>query len=231
MDTLFSGDIAEYTDIKINSFSEPYIAFKDDNHSSKSSVMRFTGQDWIYVGDPGFSLGLVRFTSLAFSPTGDPFVAFYDALNQAKTTVMKYADNEWQYVGGPGISAGMANKQNLVFNPVTGNPYVAFEDYSVANKASVMMFDSQVIQDEIENLSLVSISPNPFHTQAKIEIENFTLGETLEFYLFDFLGRVVYRTTITSSPYILKRQGLPDGMYLWKIVGGEGIVAKKLVIK
>jgi len=77
----------------------------------------------------------------------------------------------------------------------------------------------------------ITISPNPLHTQAKIEIGNFTLDETTEFYLFDFLGREVFRTVIKSSPYFFKRQGLPDGMYLWKTVGSKGIATGKLVIE
>jgi len=36
---------------------------------------------------------------------------------------------------------------------------------------------------------------------------------------------------ITSSPYILKKQGLPDGIYLWKAVGSEGIAAGKVVVE
>jgi len=85
--------------------------------------------------------------------------------------------------------------------------------------------------ESIRNKYSISISPNPLRTQVKIEIENFTQGKRLEFYLFDYLCREVYKTTITSSPYILKRQGLPDGMYLWKAVGSEGIAAGKLVME
>ena len=82
----------------------------------------------------------------------------------------------------------------------------------------------------IDNIK-IDIFPNPLHNQTKIEIENFSPGEPVEFYLFDFLGREVFRTVIDSSPYILKRQGLPDGMYLWKAVGSEGMAAGKLVLE
>ncbi|MBC8465935.1 T9SS type A sorting domain-containing protein, partial [bacterium] len=52
-----------------------------------------------------------------------------------------------------------------------------------------------------------------------------------EFYLFDFLGREVYRTVINSSPYILEKSALPDGMYLWKAVGSSGIGVGKLILE
>ena len=96
--------------------------------------------------------------------------------------------------------------------------------------------DTLSILDKGFNLEL-TISPNPLHTQAKIEIvgaiHELTLhnNQIIEFYLFDFLGREVFRTIITSSPYILKRQGLPNGMYIWKAVGITGITTGKLVIE
>jgi len=97
-------------------------------------------------------------------------------------------------------------------------------------EASFVYFNTG-IEDILAVNNDVSIYPNPLHSQAKIEIEKLSPGEAVEFYLFDFLGREVYKTTITSSPYILKRQGLPDGMYLWKAVGRRGTASGKLVME
>lgn len=103
----------------------------------------------------------------------------------------------------------------------------------VASNTLIIKTDDKGFLSDNVNLSEpinIYISPNPFCTQAKIEIKNFTPGQT-EFYLFDLFGREVYRTVITSSPYTLHRPTLPDGMYLWKAVRSEGVGAGKLVLE
>jgi len=97
----------------------------------------------------------------------------------------------------------------------------------------------QEVQEACDTLSVpdiyfndgLSIFPNPFHTRTKLLIENFSLDQTIDFYLYDFLGREVFKTVITSSPYILVRPDLPNGIYIWKAVGSAGIAAGKLVFE
>ncbi len=49
-------------------------------------------------------------------------------------------DYMWQNVGNAGFSAGVASDISLAFSP-SGQPYVAYEDYGNAEKATVMKFD------------------------------------------------------------------------------------------
>jgi len=119
-------------------------------------------------------------------------------------------------------------------------------DYLVKPSGTIEIFNNAVgcnSQQEVEeacgitsveNLSengSFAIYPNPFRTQATIIIENLSPGEAIKFYLFDFLGREVSRTVITSSPFILNRYGLTNGMYIWKAAGGEWIASGKLIFQ
>ena len=49
-------------------------------------------------------------------------------------------DYTWQYVGKAGFSPGVASQNSLAFSP-SGQPYLAFENYSDSNKMTIMKFD------------------------------------------------------------------------------------------
>jgi len=49
-------------------------------------------------------------------------------------------DNLWQNVGNVGFSAGGAQFLSLAFSP-SGVPYIAYQDFAYADKASVMKYD------------------------------------------------------------------------------------------
>jgi hypothetical protein len=102
--------------------------------------MKFDGTNWVYVGNPGFSLSSAYFTSLSFSPTGEPYLAYSDSAYSLKTTVMKFNGANWVYVGNAGFSGGRANYQSLAFG-LSDEPFVAFQDFSNAEKATVMKFN------------------------------------------------------------------------------------------
>ena len=132
------------TSLAFSTTGEPYVAFEDISHSLKASVMKFDGNEWIYVGSAGFSPGQGVGTSLAISPTGDPYVAFRDGANSFKVTVMKFNGTNWVIVGSAGISPVFANSVDLEFS-FSGELYVAFADYEVnSGHGSVMKFDGTI---------------------------------------------------------------------------------------
>jgi hypothetical protein len=46
----------------------------------------------------------------------------------------------WSNVGNAGFSAGYSNFQSLAFHPTTGEPYIAYTDWSVSQKITVMRY-------------------------------------------------------------------------------------------
>ncbi len=70
----------------------PYIAFSEVsvNNNNKSTVMRYDGNTWGYVGISGFSSGESFWNKLAFSSSGQPYVAFEDYGYEKKATVMYF---------------------------------------------------------------------------------------------------------------------------------------------
>ncbi len=109
---------------------------------NKATVTKFDGNNWVNIGNAGFSADWINFISLAFSPSGEPYVAFEDWTTNpsGKATVMKFDGNNWLIVGTEGFSAGQADYINIAFSP-SGEPFVAYVDYVNSNKATAMEFD------------------------------------------------------------------------------------------
>jgi hypothetical protein len=140
----FSQERAIYTSLAFSpNDSLPYVAYQDIGPSSDfgyATVMKFDGANWVNVGNPGFSEGLIGYTNLAFSPSGQLYMAFIDFMNNIGTTVMKFDGTNWVNVGNAGFSSYAADYISLAFN-TDGQPYVAYMDSWNANKATAMTFD------------------------------------------------------------------------------------------
>lgn len=132
----FSADTADHVDMKISPDGEIYVAFQDNAHARKASVMKYDGTNWQYVGSPGFSLGLTTYPRLAFCPSGQLFVTYKDAGLGCTSTVMKFDGTNWVYEGSPILSVS-GDYPSLTFGS-SGEPYVAFMDFGNSQKASVM---------------------------------------------------------------------------------------------
>ncbi len=142
----FSAGTINYTSIAVNPVNEqPYVAYVDiptgTGNVGPATVMRFDGNNWVNVGNAGFTTVNVGYTSIAFNPAGEPYVAYgatCSTPNQA--TVMKFFENNWLLVGNGGFSQGQAAYTSLAFSPA-GQLYVVFMDMSNSNKTTVMKFD------------------------------------------------------------------------------------------
>ncbi len=123
----------------------PYVAFRDETNSNKTTVMKYENDQWSVVGSAGISDGFATYQSLAFD-NDIPYVAFRDDANNRKTTVMKYESGSWQLVGAAGSVGSSRTKavvyaaeyQSLAFN--NGTPYVAYKDGAQGSKVSVMKY-------------------------------------------------------------------------------------------
>ena len=124
----------------------PYVAYQDVFNSNGATVMTFANNNstWVNVGSPAFSAAGTRFESLALHPiTGAPYVAYQDWNGgSSKATVMTYDGGSWLAVGSPTFSAGQVDSYvNLALHPITGAPYVAYQDWGNNYKATVMTYD------------------------------------------------------------------------------------------
>lgn len=138
----FSMGNSTHLSFAISDNNEPCVAFR---YSTKTTVMKFDGSDWGYVGSQwGISEGVVEFNSLAFSNTGEPYVAFYDWANQG-ITVRGYDGTEyWAVVGTQGFSPADSPWYTSLAFSNTGEPYVAYSD--ATGGASNASFDISVMK-------------------------------------------------------------------------------------
>jgi len=139
---MFSANEAQYTSIAISPTGTPYVVYQDVPHSSKATVMAFTGEAWTAVGSVGFSAGYCEYSNIAFDRSGTPYVVYEDEISGGgdKATVMKFNGTSWVTVGSPRFSAGVAQWTSIAVDP-SGIPYVAYQDEGHGDNITVMKFN------------------------------------------------------------------------------------------
>jgi hypothetical protein len=78
--------------------------------------------------------------------------------------------------------------------------------------------------DEVSSPVSVFVFPNPASSQFTVALagpEDINRYHDLRFALYDLTGRVVYSQPITQQITIIQREGLSDGLYIWKLSNGE----------
>jgi hypothetical protein len=105
---------------------------------------------------------------------------------------------------------------------VTMDSITVFPDSTVA----CQLFNSV---DQIEDPSLISLYPNPFHTDATLIVNASFVHSELT--IFNLLGKQVKIQEINSSTLTINRDGLADGIYFFKAVNtnGHGIGGRMIV--
>ncbi|GIP22562.1 S-layer homology domain-containing protein [Paenibacillus sp. J22TS3] len=131
----------------------PYILLGDFSNSreNKATVMKLEGNNWVEVGNGGFSAGSITVPPAIAVDHGIPYVAYSDLAHDGKLTVMKYDEdnNIWKPLGAEGFTAGMAgtgNKGAIHIRIKDGIPYVMYSDGAYANpqgygKATLIKFN------------------------------------------------------------------------------------------
>lgn len=120
----------------------PYVAAT----SSRLTVARFDGINWILVGSAGFISDDATSLSLKIAPDNTPYVAFRDFAHNENISVMKFDGSNWVYVGQPGFTPNHpqpyhgAWRPSLAFNQ-SGTPYIAYIDITNGWRLSVMKFN------------------------------------------------------------------------------------------
>ena len=82
------------------------------------------------------------------------------------------------------------------------------------------------------NLAGVKVAPNPFRGSTQFTFDN-PNAEVYEMMVYDMAGKmVISKQGITGSSFILDASMLPQGLFMYNLVGSEGSVAKgKIVIQ
>ena len=76
---------------------------------------------------------------------------------------------------------------------------------------------------------LINVTPNPFSTTAIITIEG--VSKAVDFELFNMIGKKVHGIYGVKGPsFILSREHLVDGVYLYRISGEKGLLKTGKVI-
>jgi len=135
-----AGDGAIHTSLAIDKNGTPYVAYTELSNNFKANVMKFDGNNWVYVGSPDFSAGQTNNTSLAIDSKGIPYVAYWDRANNGKATVMQFDGSSWIPVGNPGLTPDVAQFTSLAIDK-NDILYLGFEDHAQNDRASVMTFN------------------------------------------------------------------------------------------
>lgn len=116
----------------------PYIIYSDVIDNNSVNVMKYDGNDWVYIGAESFPLGRISFPSIAVND-GIVYISYRDNDFDLKASVMKYDGSSWTYVGERGFSTAEARFPSIAF--FDGELYVAFEDETYSVESSVMKYD------------------------------------------------------------------------------------------
>ena len=87
-------------------------------------------------------------------------------------------------------------------------------------------------EPEEENLNPIKIYPNPFLTEATVELKDALHGRAA-FNIYTADGRLVRREQFIGKSFQFKRNGLPSGIYFFEIIGqhGQQLGKGKIVLK
>ncbi|MBX7041492.1 MAG: T9SS type A sorting domain-containing protein [Ignavibacteria bacterium] len=118
-----SGERIKSVDLKLIN-GQLFVSFSDRDNGFRTTVKKYDGSNWNYVGLPGFSDG--PGTDIHLSNDGSiPYVAFNDSVNSG-ITVMRFNGIQWLPEGQPGfkkLNWGSSGRQNITVPD--GNAYVA----------------------------------------------------------------------------------------------------------
>lgn len=135
----------------------PYLAYADNAHNARATVMTFDGKNWVALGSPGFSAGKIYSVSICIA-NGTPYVAFlynafikvYDSFNITSDDdqthyflkVMRFNGKNWEPVGNyPSLHE--ITSTPLLYVGENNRSYLAYCAGSENVKTWVKMYDGK----------------------------------------------------------------------------------------
>lgn len=118
----------------------PYVLVHGTTHDYwRPSVLKLSGNQWVYVGAPDISADGGYFFSMVFDHNNVPYIFFSDRGVAGKAAVMKFDGTNWVYVGLRGFSKKQAYFGDLAVDQDNQLYTVYFENET--HKTSVMKFN------------------------------------------------------------------------------------------
>lgn len=118
--------------------------------------------------------------------------------------------------------------------PVTSSTGRMMIQFSTNKSVRAAGWDAQfsitVGNEEKDPAHYVMIKPNPVTSFASVSLPGIIPGETGTFILYSPDGKVIYKTGFNSSPFVFFRAGIPDGLYIWRIVTASFTATGKIVM-
>ncbi len=127
-----------------------------------------------------------------------------------------------------------ANTAAITVSPTTTTNYtVIVTTNGCTGTATVTVTVCTGIEEIIDLNNLVKVYPNPFSDNTTFTIQSTKLNETYSFELIDVLGKQVKSLKeISAKQFEISRNGLPNGIYFYKIHSAESVVGiGKLIVK
>lgn len=140
----------------------------------------------------------------------------------------------------PGSHGHIQFKINKLNAPLAGEVienkayiYFDFNEPVITNTAINTYVVATAIEDQENENSDVIVFPNPFGESATFIIKSDKINETYSFEMTDVLGKKVRSiNNISGKQFSVSREGLENGIYIYKIYSSEGVVnIGKIVIK
>ncbi len=135
-----------------------FVAYRDSEHNYKATVMKYDGEVWSVLGNPGFTEGTFASYQAITIKDGQPYLAGWNS--SAQTTVYTFSGSAWETVGGEGISSGQGGYSSIYSSPA-GDLYVAYSDEGNEKKIFLKKFNSgawEPVGNAISKLSGTDIS-------------------------------------------------------------------------
>lgn len=137
-----AGGATESCNLESDAEGNVIVAFRDELNGGRTSVMKYDGVEWAYMGLAGFT-GIASGHSLAIDPNGVPFVAYREADFGDKVSVKKFEDLTSLF------EPKVADYQLNVFPNPTSGQFIL--EYEKGNAYQVLNVSGQLLVEGILN--------------------------------------------------------------------------------
>lgn len=138
----FSPESAYSQNLVLDPADDPVVIYKEGGVSyiNQSTVQRWNGTSWEFVGDRGFSNGWARSQDIAIGSSGQPVAAYLaDSFDGYRLKVQNWNGTSWQQLGAEVGPQGVSSL-GLRVAP-SGAPMVAFTNVSYGGRETVQQWD------------------------------------------------------------------------------------------
>jgi hypothetical protein len=136
----FASGAAANISMVIGKNDTPIVGFRDNGAGGgKATVMYYTNNTWISMGNTGFSPNAVNEVSMAADTArNNIYIAYIDSV--AGVTVAQYNGTGWTLLGAPGFTANTQSDNLKMLVAPDGTPYLGFLDDNQSYKANMMKY-------------------------------------------------------------------------------------------